>query len=334
MGKLLNKCYLLRSEFIKIFWVIKNKRLLQFSREQILCPLIWHKPIKGFDNIKAYFDGKNGLEIGGRSTIFSPKSILPIYGIVKNLDNCNYSNATLWEGKIREGLTFNYHGNSFGRQFICEGTDLESIKSNSYDFVVSSHLLEHIANPLKALFEWKRVLKNRGALLLVIPHKEGGFDHNRPTTKLEHLIQDYENEIDEHDMSHLSQILCLHDFLMDPEARTRDDFVARSMDNFRNRCLHHHVFVTGEAIRMVDYVGLKIVFVKTSFPWHIIICGEKIVYTSDRQKIEIHKCNVRFLEKNAFWRLSSPFTIDKKYSKTDDNEQLTTASKNLMREKS
>jgi len=272
----------------------------------------WYRPIKCFDNIKAHFYGKNGLEIGGPSSIFSPKSILPIYGIVKNLDNCNYCSETLWEGKISEGLTFNYHGNRLGYEFIREATDLEGIKNESYDFVVSSHVLEHIANPLKALFEWKRVLKNGGVLLLVIPHKEVTFDHNRPITKLDHLIQNYENGIDEHDMSHLSEILSLHDLLMDPMSGTYDGFVARSMDNFKNRCLHHHVFVTEEAIRMVDYVGLKILFVKTRLPWHIIICGQKIAYTSENQRMAIHNWNIRLLDENASWRQLTPFTLDKK----------------------
>ena len=30
-----------------------------------------------------------------------------------------------------------------------------------------------------------------GALLLVVPHREGTFDHRRPVTELEHLVADF-----------------------------------------------------------------------------------------------------------------------------------------------
>ena len=40
--------------------------------------------------------GKNGLEIGGPSQIFSKKGLCPIYNIVNRIDNLNYSKSTLW----------------------------------------------------------------------------------------------------------------------------------------------------------------------------------------------------------------------------------------------
>lgn len=309
--KFLAGYYLLSLFRSKMFQTIGSRHVLTFLKETIR--LFFHKdmPLKEFDNIRAYFYGKNGLEIGGPSTLFSHKSILPIYIMAKNLDNCNYSSETIWEGKINEGLTFSYHGNMLGYQFVREATDLEGIKSESYDFVISAHVLEHVANPLTALFEWKRVVKNGGVLLLIVPHKQGTFDHKRPITKLDHLIRDYENEIDEDDMSHLSEILRMHDLLMDPQAKTYDDFVTRAKDNFKNRCLHHHVFVTEEAVRMIDYVGLKILFVRSCLPWHIIICGQKVVYRTEHERVKNHNYNIRFLDKNDPWRKSSPFTLDK-----------------------
>ncbi len=44
--------------------------------------------------------------------------------------------------------------------------------SNSLDFVFSSHCLEHLEEPSRALFEWKRVLKENGILFLYLPHKD------------------------------------------------------------------------------------------------------------------------------------------------------------------
>lgn len=274
--------------------------------------LVGERHIQGFDEIKAYFHGKNCLEVGGPSFIFQTKSILPIYGEAKSIDNCNFSSKTVWQGKISEGLTFNYTRSKLGRQFIREATNLKGIKNGSYDCVISSHVLEHVANPLRALFEWKRVLKDGGVLLLVVPHKQGTFDHNRPVTKLSHLIQDMQNEVDEHDLSHLTEILKLHDLSMDPEAGTFENFVTRSKDNFNNRCLHHHVFATESVIYMIDYVVLKMLLVTTHPPHHIIILCQKITYIKKNQKIEVHNSNLRLLDKDASWRKSSCFTLDKK----------------------
>ena len=95
-------------------------------------------------------------------------------------------------------------------------------------------------------------------------------------TKLSHLIQDYENEVDESDLSHLPEILKYHDLSMD-QVQEPEDFVARSKDNFKNRCLHHHVFITETVIRMIDFVGLKILFVSTYPPSHIIVIARKLM---------------------------------------------------------
>lgn len=42
--------------------------------------------------------------------------------------------------------------------------------SSSQDFIFSSHLLEHLDDPQKALSEWYRVLKPGGTLFLYLPH--------------------------------------------------------------------------------------------------------------------------------------------------------------------
>jgi SAM-dependent methyltransferase len=40
-----------------------------------------------------------------------------------------------------------------------------------YDFCFASHVLEHIANPLKALQGWIRIVKPGGHIILVLPEK-------------------------------------------------------------------------------------------------------------------------------------------------------------------
>lgn len=227
---------------------------------------------KTTDNLR----GKSGIEIGGPSQVFASKGIFPVYSIAGHLDNCNFGSVTVWEGHIDEGYTFEFDRRKpKGQQFIAEATDMKAISSGSYDFVLSSHVLEHTANPILALMEWIRVLKDDGVLVLILPHKDGTFDHRRPVTTLSHMQEDYDAGVGEDDMTHLPEILALHDFNLDPQAGGMENFKKRSLRNFENRCLHHHVFDTKSAVELVDHMGLQLVGIEPVYPMHVVIVAKK-----------------------------------------------------------
>ena len=233
------------------------------------------KTVAGLDFYKARLGGGRGLEIGGPSTLFGEAGILPIYQGFESLDNCIYSTNTIWTGNLQEGRSFHYHPSKpAGTQFICDATDLKPIETSSYDSVLASHCLEHVANPIRALREWKRVLRPDGLLLLVLPHKDGTFDWRRPTTSLAHMVEDYCHDVGEDDLSHLSEILELHDLQRDEAAGSRDNFHRRCLQNFSNRAMHQHVFNTPTALRLVDYIGLQVIRVDVVKPFHIIILAQ------------------------------------------------------------
>lgn len=216
---------------------------------------------------------KIGLEIGGPSGIFSKHGLIPIYPVVKRLDGCNFSETTIWEGNIKEGNNYCY-GNQKGYQYICDATDLSGI-SETYDFILSSHCLEHIANPLKAIKEWLKILKDEGILLIVVPNKEYTFDHKRPTTSFTHLLNDFQNNIKEDDLTHFPEILKLQDINLDLGVGDIKEFKERSLKNYENRCLHHHVFDTQLLIEIFDYFDIEIITADYAKPFHIIIMGRK-----------------------------------------------------------
>lgn len=74
---------------------------------------------------------------------------------------------------------------------IDDGQTLPSISSESQDFVIANHFLEHCENPLLALENFIRVLKVGGCIFLALPDKRFTFDRDRQTTTLDHLITDY-----------------------------------------------------------------------------------------------------------------------------------------------
>jgi SAM-dependent methyltransferase len=53
-----------------------------------------------------------------------------------------------------------------------EGGDAMSLPDGEYDYIFSSHCLEHLKNPVKALKHWKERLKKRGVLFLYLPHPD------------------------------------------------------------------------------------------------------------------------------------------------------------------
>lgn len=66
--------------------------------------------------------------------------------------------------------------------------DAIPVESGSFDFVVSSHVLEHFVDPIQTLQEWYRIVKPGGILFMIVPHKERTFDKDRPRTTLQELI--------------------------------------------------------------------------------------------------------------------------------------------------
>ena len=207
-------------------------------------------------------EDKYGVEIGGSSALF--KRVLPLHQFVRGLDGVNFSTDTISEGRIQTGENFNYYRNKRGCQFIADATDLGEIATARYDFLLSSNCLEHVANPIKALVEWKRVIKAGGGLILVVPNKEKNFDHRRPVTKFEHLLDDFTRDVGEDDLTHLDEIFVLHDLCMDRPAGGLKHFRKRSLKNFQNRTLHHRVFDVQLIEEMLDHVGFEILDVTTT----------------------------------------------------------------------
>ncbi len=80
---------------------------------------------------------------------------------------------------------------------IVAGGDDVPFPDASQDFIVSSHVIEHFPNPIKALIEWNRLVKPGGIIFMIVPHKKRTFDRVAECTSLEHLIQDFENDATE-----------------------------------------------------------------------------------------------------------------------------------------
>src|SRR3954468_17271504 len=114
---------------------------------------------------------RHGIEIAGPSPSFEANGPMPVYRIIGSLESYGFQAAN---------GTFEFSGRT-GTSYRCDASALPKPDS-SCDFVLSSHVLEHLANPLRALMEWRRVLRPGGKLFMLVPHGRRTFDHRRPTT--------------------------------------------------------------------------------------------------------------------------------------------------------
>jgi len=124
---------------------------------------------------------------------------------------------------------------------VCD-LDIERLSpfaSNSVDFVILNHVIEHVANPVRVIHEVFRVTKRRGRVVVSAPDKEFTFDKDRNLTPFEHLLSDYRNDVTEVSDDHYI------DFLMGvyPGMRELDESeLAKHVAHVKKRREHAHVW--------------------------------------------------------------------------------------------
>lgn len=218
--------------------------------------------------MEPFLRNKTGLEIGGPSPFFCANRLIPVYDRCREIDSCDFAASTAWSDRRGYDVRFRRH-------YVTEAADLSPVPDACYDFVLASHVLEHIANPLRALREWSRVLNTGGVMLVLVPDKRYGFDRRRPFTSFEHLEADFAANTQETDLSHLDEVLSLHDLSLDPLAGSAEQFQQRCRQNASVRAMHHHVFSPELLGKMFEHTGLTLLAVCTERPSHIIGLAQK-----------------------------------------------------------
>jgi len=199
---------------------------------------------------------KLGVEIGGSSAIATT-----IYKNANSIDNVIFSKNTVWSNYTDE---YNYYDNKRGKIIVNDAVNIYNVKDETYDFCFSSHVLEHIANPLKAINEWLRIIKKGGYIIIIVPEKSVCFDHKRNYSVFSTLFLQYEKNIGEDDLSTLPEILKNHDLSLDPPAGNLGDFTKRSLDNFNNRCLHHYVYNNELLMEICNFFNCEFIYNETN----------------------------------------------------------------------
>lgn len=147
----------------------------------------------------------------------------------------------------------------------------------SLDYVATSHVLEHVANPIGAFREWIRVLRHRGIIYLVVPDRRRTWDHPRAPTTIEHFFADDANGTAGHDSTHIDEFIDGIDWaLVEPDLaadarhakreRIRAELHATAARG-EDVAIHHHVF---DPTNLFPWLDVLRTHPSTRFDWRLL----------------------------------------------------------------
>lgn len=160
------------------------------------------------------------------------------------------------------------------------------VRDGAFDFLFSSHMLEHHQDTLRVLYEWQRVLKPKGILFLVLPHQARTIDRYRAVTPLQHHIDDYARLGQQEDHSHFAEMQEGWSKLEDFEqlrAEFEEEWKMKVWDwrgRISNGVIHYHVWSQNEVVDLLRYVGFSIEYVVDTVPGSeisFLIVGRKAI---------------------------------------------------------
>lgn len=177
-----------------------------------------------------------------------------------------------WEPTVNSSLFPELGGQSgFPKPDVIANLDMErltSLPDASQDFVIASHVLEHLANPLAMLVDIHRVMRPGALLVVLIPDRHRTFDRDRSPTPLPHLIDEYRRDVREVDDAHIIDFLI--GTLPEPDgdrgpAQPTREFTAEEINLHRRRSVHVHVWDLDEFGEVMGYASEEL-----GLRWNVI----------------------------------------------------------------
>lgn len=155
-------------------------------------------------------------------------------------------------------------------------------RDNSLDYVATSHVLEHVANPVAALREWYRVLRPGGIIYMVVPDRRATWEHRRALTPVSHLLDDYRAGTSACDGTHIDEFVFQADWaLFSPDTAAEEvpgkqAVLARGMKEAVARGeeinIHFHTFEPANVRELIETLGT---WRAPRFNWELVAFEER-----------------------------------------------------------
>ena len=207
-------------------------------------------PCKAF-RPKRYI-GKHAIEIGNFSNAFLDRGAFPVYRYLASLDRVLKATTTPWTA-----IDASYGLSLQKTQYVSCGVECRGVPRGHYDVILSCHVLEHIANPLKALLTWRDLLKPTGELVLLLPRRSHTFDRMREQTTFRHLLADYDTAVSEDDRTHIEDFVRNYDEGMASDLDLRD-LLELTLRQREIGNVHHHTWDLILAVLAVQWAGFAV----------------------------------------------------------------------------
>lgn len=138
------------------------------------------------ENMRPFLIGQ-GVEVGPGSNPY----LRPADGVnVKYIEQS--ASAADWQQKYGKTAELSSLMPLWDSYVAGDATTLDVIEDGSLDFVFSSHVFEHLVNPIGVLQNWSRKLKAGGVVAAVIPDARFCFDLRQPPSSPAEWEAEYE----------------------------------------------------------------------------------------------------------------------------------------------
>ncbi len=184
----------------------------------------------------------NGVELGP-----GPKpQVLPSDSV--KVEYVEESPMEKWVESYDQNGKYGAKSADFSNYTIGTAWDLPQY-DNSLDFIFSSHVIEHLANPIGHFVRWKQKLKLNGAILAVVPDMLGTKDYLATPSTIDELEEEFRAGISAPSKRHYARWAT-----MKKKGREVDDLIAKgvsihahfynpnSMADLLGRCVNDHGF--------------------------------------------------------------------------------------------
>jgi SAM-dependent methyltransferase len=159
---------------------------------------------------------------------------------------------------------------------------LSPIENASFDAVIASHVIEHLANPLRALQEFHRVLRPGGRLVLIVPDRTRTFDRVREPTTVRHLLDEHARnvvEVSEEHIREFCQAIYSQRPIHPPKVREWHNPATLDSDGLallRRRSIHVHCWAPEEfAVLIAGAISRDLMKWRIADSYFVEECGSK-----------------------------------------------------------
>ncbi|MFY1666484.1 class I SAM-dependent methyltransferase [Pseudomonas sp. Pseu.R1] len=185
----------------------------------------------------------NGIEIGPgpRPQIHNSATVSVKY--VEEMSAGEWKNLYDKDGQY-ESDHFDWSNHIVGKasELPCE--------NGSLDFIFSSHVFEHLTNPLGHLSHWASKLKSGGAILAVVPDVAGTKDYRQQPSNLQEMLHEQREDIWEPSEHHYRRW-----------ASTRGEWSKRVEEAMaQKRSIHVHFYTRENTATVLNYATAHLGF--------------------------------------------------------------------------